>query len=155
MRVAVLALCVFAGASMASLPYQVELRDVPQEVKEASDRAAPGVEWLEAIAFTPRNRRLQTWYDLTGREAAGKKRLVHFGCRQNGSRGVVRVEFALADVPGPVRTALKAARPYFIPGTVQLVGPSVVSGSYHFRGREARIPVTYVVSPDGKLVTRD
>jgi hypothetical protein len=133
-----------AGAARADF---VALSDVPQEVRQAGDKAAPGVEWLLARDGSDDG---GTYYVLLGKDRGDP--LVQYWGR--GTEGFVRVEVTLKEVPQAVRDTLKAKAPDLKPDLIQHAGLDTVHlNSYRFQGTDARgNTVAVLVSEDGKKV---
>lgn len=109
-----------------SLSRIISITDVPKDIREAADGAAPKVQWLAAVAHG------KGWYTIVGRDEA--KRLVYFISEEAGT-SIVQVVVPLTDVPRTVSDAVGLELPKFKPTSVRMCGKNVKALSvYRFQG---------------------
>jgi hypothetical protein len=124
----VLGLVLVAAAPAAARDSKlVALHDVPDEARQAADRAAPGVNWIIAKQDS------KGGYMIIGKNA--DRQLVEFLTDAEGKKYAVRIHIPLDHVPEVVRAALKNRMPGFKPKSVQACGLEAQSITvYRFQG---------------------
>jgi hypothetical protein len=146
----VLALAATARADLKNL---VSIKDLPQAVKMAADKAAPGVDWTIARKSVEGGK---DYYFVMGREKENKKRLVVYVGGEDGKVSYVRVTVPMNDVPEIVTQAMKKKNPRFKVIEAQATGATVEKiVGYRLIGRSGSVSATYMVSTDGKRAFRE
>jgi uncharacterized protein YpmB len=130
---------------------KIDLAKVPAVVRQAAEKAAPGVKFTAASKETEKGK---TTYELEGRNAQDREVTVEVTAA--GKVLEVETEIELNEVPKVVSNALKAKMPGF-----QAIEASTIHKDgklvwYGFEGKNAKgEELDVLVSPDGKTVKED
>jgi hypothetical protein len=126
----------------------VPMSRVPAAVRQAAEKAAPGVALTKALKTVEEG---TTYYDLIGRDARGREVDVEVTAR--GQVLGVGVEVAMAQVPAAVLNALRAKARGMTFTDAEAVSLNGKVFAYRFEGETAKgDDVEATVSADGRSV---
>lgn len=125
---------------------KIDPAKVPEVVRQAIDKAVPGVKWAGAT------QEVQTFFHLDGKDAKGRK--VEASMAPDGAILELKTTLAVAEVPKVVTSAVAAQAPKgFRVAEVLAVAPGGQLAGYLFTGKGADgKPVEIAATPDGKMV---
>lgn len=125
---------------------KIDPAKVPAVVRQAVNKAVPGVKWSGATQET------QTFFHLDGKNAKGHK--VEVSMAPDGTILELKTTLPMTDVPKPVASAVAAQAPKgFRVAEVLAVAPGGQLAGYLFLGKGADgKPVEIASTADGKMV---
>lgn len=126
---------------------RIDLTKVPATVKEAADKAVPGVTWHHASKETEEGK---TIYELTGKYTHG--RAVEVEVTPKGEVIEVETAIPLREVPKVALDAFKAEYPHLKATGAESVAEGGQVVAYDILTRKDHKSVEYRVSADGKTV---
>ncbi len=147
------ALAVTASPAFAERGDMVPVADLPREVRDGADAAAPATGWVIAFRFGKEPEHV--WYRMAGRDAAD--RLLYVNVRRDGVVAEVHTKVSQADVPQVVLRALWDDQPGFVITDNETVGRnSSEIICYRFQGKTVdHREITMLVVPDGQKVCEE
>jgi len=130
---------------------KIDLAKVPAVVRQAAEKAAPGVKFTQATKETEEGK---TTYSLEGKNA--QNRDVTVEVTPDGKVLEVETEIEMNEVPKIVSSALKAKMPTFLPVEASTIHKDGKLVWYAFEGKDEKgAELDVLVSPDGKTVKLD
>ncbi|MEO6811274.1 MAG: hypothetical protein ABI353_19360 [Isosphaeraceae bacterium] len=126
--------------------HKLDPAKVPAVVRQAIDKAVPGVKWAGAT------QEVQTFFHLDGKDSKGRK--VEASMAPDGTILELKTTLAVTDVPKAVTSAVVAQAPKgFRVAEILAVAPGGQLAGYLFTGKGADgKPVEIAATPDGKMV---